>query len=89
VNAEITHTREWIRSCFLLGKLTSECQKIFDPEGGYTAPERAGTDRIQQWMNDSTACSCQLPPNVAGQLNESLKSGKELCAAMFPEPEKK
>ena len=89
IHAEITFTREWIRSCHLVGKLTTECKNIFDSDGNYTAPERAGSDRIQQWMNDSTACSCELPRNVGAQLNETLKSDKELCAIQFPEPSKK
>jgi len=89
VSAEITHTQQWIRSCGLLGKLTTECKQIFNSEGGYTAPERPGFDRIRQWMTDSTACSCELPGHVATQLNETLKSDKELCAIEFPEPSKK
>jgi hypothetical protein len=54
--------------------------------GGYTAPERPGFDQIRQWMIDSAACSCELPGNVATQLNETLKSDKELCAIKFPVP---
>jgi hypothetical protein len=88
VDSEVTYTREWIRSCRLLGKLTEECKQIFDIDGNYLAPERAGSYRIQQWLNDATACSCTLPPKVATPLNESLKSDKELCAARFPEPSK-
>ena len=83
--AEIGHAKQWIRSCFLLGKLTTECKKIFDADGNYLVPESPGTDRIKQWDNDSTACACDLPLNVARQLDESLKSDKDLCAIKFPE----
>jgi hypothetical protein len=78
--AQIDHGKNWIRSCYLLGKLTTECQKIFDSDGNYMVPVRPGTDRIKQWTNDSTACACELPLNVARQLDESLKSDKDLCA---------
>ena len=84
----ILYTRRWIRSCRLRGMLTDECKQIFDSEGGYSVPERGGTNRVQQWTDDAKACACELPPDIAAQLNESLKSDQESSAARFPEPSK-